>query len=183
MGFHFDDRMIHDYWQHGYVVFRGVVPASLVRDLRREIDKIRAHVHATLNSQTQRLQPVVNYPEVCDAAPFQAYSELPELADAVTRLLGPDYRHSCLRVIGVLVEPSGHSYHHGWHRDGLVEVPTDARDERLRMVDGQRIKDPRIYNQVNCAIYNDSCTWYVRAAICVPWTCLANTTPRLRTAW
>jgi hypothetical protein len=161
MPFQFDDRMIHDYWHQGYVVFRGIVPPSLLHDLRREIDKARDYVHRERGPQVQRLQPVVNYPELLNLQPFRDYNELPELAAAVTRLLGPGYRHSRLAILGILVEPCGHSYHHGWHRDGVVEVPPDAYDARLREVVELLRRDPFSFNQVNCPVYFDSSTWFV----------------------
>ena len=41
MTFQFCESMIDDYWTHGFAIFRGIVPPSLRRDLRREADKAR----------------------------------------------------------------------------------------------------------------------------------------------
>ncbi|MCX5660906.1 MAG: hypothetical protein NTW19_14470, partial [Planctomycetota bacterium] len=63
MAFEFRDSMINDYWSQGYVIFRRILPASLLRDLRPEADKARALAHELLGPQAQRLQPVIKHPE------------------------------------------------------------------------------------------------------------------------
>ena len=63
--------------------------------------------------------------------------------------------------MGLLVEPLEHPWHIGWHRDGVVEVPPEARDETVNAKLAEVWHDLRHFNQVNCAIYADSCTWFV----------------------
>ncbi|MCE9589506.1 MAG: phytanoyl-CoA dioxygenase family protein [Planctomycetes bacterium] len=160
MAFRFEDWMINHYLQQGYVVFRGVVPPSLCDDLRREIDKARDMAHA-INPQAQRLQPVAKYEGQIDQKPFQDYCDLPALRDAIDRLLGPDFTTGQRSMMGIFVEPRDQPWTIGWHRDGVVEVPLEAQDEELRLAMDEFWHDLRGWNQVNCAIYADSCTWYV----------------------
>ena len=63
--------------------------------------------------------------------------------------------------MGLLVEPLERPWNVGWHRDGVVEVPPDAYDDIVKAKLAEVWHDLRHYNQVNCAIYADSCTWVV----------------------
>ena len=160
--FEFQDRMVNDYWSNGYIVLRQILPGSLLRDLRVAADQARALAYRLNGPQTQRLQPLVQYADDLDLQPFHDYCELDTLVDAIHQLMGPEYRHHSMERMGLLVNPEGHSWNQGWHRDAVVEVPhpvqTDA--EFQSTLDGAW-HDRRLFNQVNCAIYNDSCTWYV----------------------
>ena len=162
MSFQFEDSMIHNYWTEGYAVFRGIVPASLLKDLRVEADKARALAAEVNGPQCHRLQPVSRYEEHIDQKPFQEYCELPELASAVERLLGKGFTHGHRDIIGILVEPKIHTWTQGWHRDGLVEVPRAAQNEPdVIACQQERWLDRRTYNQINCAIYRDAALWFV----------------------
>ena len=160
--FEFEDRMVNQYWSNGYIVLRQILPGSLLKDLRVAADQARALAYKLNGPQTQRIQPLVNYADDLDLQAFYDYCELPELVDAIHQLMGPEYRHHNIERMGLLVDPDGHSWNQGWHRDAVVEVPhavqTDA--EFQATLDGAW-HDRRLFNQVNCAIYNDSCTWYV----------------------
>lgn len=165
MAFKFCDSMIHDYWQQGYVCFRNILPASLVRDLRVECDKARRLAHEINGPQAQRLQPVTKYGDRLNLKPFYDYSELPVLVDAVNRLLGPftgPVKPATMSVLGVLVEPLERPRQHGWHRDGVSDhVLPDQKKADLQKAWGERVLRPYGGNQINCAIYPDSCLWYV----------------------
>ena len=39
--FNFKDSMVNEYLSEGYLIFRGIVPPSLLSDLRREAEKAR----------------------------------------------------------------------------------------------------------------------------------------------
>ena len=161
MKFQFEDWMVHEYHQQGFLIFRGIVPPSLLTDLRREADKARELAHELNGPQTQRIQPLDQYAEDIDLQPFRDYAELDDLRLLVERLLGPGYTHAHMDIMGLLVEPQERPWHCGWHRDGVVEVPTEARDEQMHSFMATVWHDLRYFNQVNCAIYADSCTWYV----------------------
>ncbi len=161
MTFQFEDWMVHEYHQQGFLIFRGIVPPSLLTDLRREADRARALAHELNGPQTQRIQPLDRYEEYIDLQPFRDYAELDELRVTVERLLGPGYTHAHLDIMGLLVEPLERPWHCGWHRDGVVEVPAEARDAEMESFMATVWNDLRYFNQVNCAIYADACTWYV----------------------
>jgi hypothetical protein len=167
MPFELRESMINDYWSQGYVVFRRVLPASLLRDLRVEGDKARSLARELHGPQAQRLQPVIKHADRLNLKPFQEYAELPVLRDAVRRLfgdLGPGVTvtHSTTSLLGILVEPSQRPRHFGWHRDLLSDVPLkQQRDPEVLKIIAQRWHSPTVANQVNCAIYPDPCLWFV----------------------
>ena len=153
--------MLDEYLTRGHLVFRGIVPPSLLADLRRQADIARDLAHELNGPQTQRIQPLDQYGDKIDLQPFRDYVELPALKDAVAKLLGPGYTHGHLHIMGLLVEPLDHPWHCGWHRDGVVEVPLAARSDAVRTALDEVWHDLRVFNQVNCALYADACTWYV----------------------
>ncbi|MGB1716725.1 MAG: hypothetical protein ACPHSD_02655 [Candidatus Latescibacterota bacterium] len=152
---------IDQYLARGYWIFRGIVPPTLLRDLRRQADVARALAHELNGPQTQRIQPLDQYGDDIDLQPFRDYVELSALRDAIEGLLGPGYTHAHLHIMGLLVEPAEHPWHCGWHRDGVVEVPPEARTPELAAEMNEFWHDLRVFNQVNCALYADSCTWFV----------------------
>jgi len=168
MPFEFRDSMINDYWSLGYVVFKRILPGSLLRDLRVEADKCRALAHELNGPQIQRLQPVSKYADKIGQKPFQDYADLAPLRDAIQKLLGPTskgatVRHTCWPdVLGLLIEPQAKPRHHGWHRDFVSDVPIPQQQtpERIKKAEGV-MHGTLDWNQVNCAIYPDPCLWYV----------------------
>ena len=70
MAFHFQDSMVNEYLSEGYLIFRGIVPPSLLTDLRREAEKARDLAHKLNGPQTQRIQPLSNYADELDLKPF-----------------------------------------------------------------------------------------------------------------
>lgn len=161
MPFRFHASMVEKYLDQGFLIFERIIPPALLSDLRREADKARDLAHELNGPQTQRIQPLDKYGDRIDLQPFQDYAELSELKDAITGLLGPGHTHAHLDIMGLLVEPVERAWHCGWHRDGVVEVPPEARDDNVKSFMAHIWHDLRFYNQVNCAIYADSCTWFV----------------------
>lgn len=155
------DEMFTQYFTQGYLILRNVIPASLLTELRREADKARTMAWEIHGPSAQRLQPVEKYAERLNQRPFQDYCELPHLADAINSLLGGRYTHGHRNIMGILVNPRDVPWNQGWHRDGIVEVPVDAQDDILHKELERIVLDLRVWNQVNCALYNDSSTWYV----------------------
>jgi hypothetical protein len=152
---------INHYLSQGYLVFRGIIPPALLNDLRRQADIARDLGHEINGPQTQRIQPLDRYGDRLDLQPFRDYVELPALREAVDNLLGPGYTHGHLDIMGLLIEPQDHPWHCGWHRDGVVEVPPAGRTPEVRATMDELWHDLRTFNQVNCALYADSCTWFV----------------------
>jgi hypothetical protein len=161
MAFRFHESMCDQYLTQGYMIFRGIVPVSLLSDLRREADRARALAHDVNGAQTQRIQPLLKFADRINIQPFEDYCQLPALHNAVTRLLGPHYSPGQTRIMGLLVEPLNHPWTCGWHRDGVVELRPEVRDDKVRAKLHEMWYDLRVFNQVNCAIYSDTCTWFV----------------------
>ena len=153
--------MLNEYLTRGYLIFRNIIPATLLADLRRQADIARDLAHELNGPQAQRIQPLEKFGEKIALRPFRDYVELPALKTAIEELLGPGYTHGHVHIMGLLVEPLDHPWHCGWHRDGVVEVPIAARTGEVRDALDQFWHDLRVFNQVNCALYADSCTWYV----------------------
>ena len=154
MSFTFSDAHIDQYRTQGYTVFHHIIPASLIDDLRRVSEQARIIARQQSGPQVQRLQPVANF--AIDQQPFINYAELAPLNDAIARLLTPAFRHGQRQFMGILLEPAEVPYCTMWHRDwrdnmaGLDLARWDAV-----------FADDRYFNQVNCALYDDACTWVV----------------------
>ena len=157
MGFRFHESMIRDYRTRGCVIFRQILPPSLIRDLRRAAAKAHVYAREKRGPQAQRLQPIANYG--IDMRPFHDYAEFPPLVDAVSRVLTPEHRiaNSELKRMGLLLEPEDQPWCTRWHRD-LRETSNVPDVEEFRRVN----HDPLWFNQINCPLYEDNCTW-VRA--------------------
>ena len=105
MAFKFCDAMIHDYRTRGCVVFRQILPPSLLRDLRRATARTQEVARARFGPQVQRLK--VTGDSGIDLQPFREYAELPALVDAVGRLLTPRHKiDEDFSRASVLLEPS-----------------------------------------------------------------------------
>lgn len=154
MPFRLSDQQIEEYHTQGYTVFRGLVPPSLLTDLRRVTDRAREIARAKHGPQAQRLQPVFAYE--LDHRPFEAYGELPELKEAIARLLSPRHTTPTRAMLGVLLEPAELPWCTPWHRDWRDNV-ADLNVAAWEAV----FRDLNYFNQVNCALYADSSTWVV----------------------
>jgi hypothetical protein len=154
MPFQFSDQHIEEYHTQGYTVFRSILPPSLIADLRRETDRARQIAREKHGPQAQRLQPVFAYDLA--PAPFEAFGELPPLRDAIARLLSPRHTFGTRSLLGVLIEPAERPWCTKWHRDWRDNAPG------LDIAAWQAVfHDPSYFNQVNCALYQDSSTWVV----------------------
>lgn len=160
--FSFSDAHITDYYHHGYTVFRGILPARLVDDLRAAGED--------LHEVSRRLRgpDVARSPSIGDVAPelsppslkaFQNYAELPELVQAIQRVLSHEHTMEYERVAVFFAYPR-HPTAQDWHRDidegykGITSEADIAEFRRLKL-------EPTFHVQVNCALYTDSCLWYV----------------------
>lgn len=159
MPFKFSDRHIEEYYHHGYTVFQGILPPSLVSDLRRATEAGRELAREKKGPQAQRLQPLQAFAEQMDLKPFRDYTQLPALTDALQRVLSPEHMLAGLERMGVLYEPAQQPWCTKWHRD-ITE-----RSEGVDPVEYREIwKDATFFTQVNCALYTDTSTWYVPAS-------------------
>lgn len=156
MAFRFSEQHITDYYHHGYTVFQGILPPSLIGDLRRASDCVRALARQNRGPQAQRLQPLGKFEGELELKPFKDYAELPELNDACQKVLTPAHRVSGLPDMAVLIEPAEKPWCTSWHRD-ITENSNGVDPEEFRRI----TLDPTFFTQVNCALYTDTCTWYV----------------------
>ena len=156
MGFRFRDSLIQDYRTRGCAIFRQILPPSLIRDLRRATAQVHHYAREKRGPQAQRLQPIVNYN--IDIKPFWDYAELPPLVDAIGQVLTPEHRiaNSGLARTGLLLEPRDKPWCTAWHRDIRETSNVPDLDEFRRLN-----RDPIWFNQINCPLYEDNCTWYV----------------------
>lgn len=156
MPFTFSEQHIADYYHHGYTVFRGILPPSLVRDLRRVTDRAREIAREEHGPQAQRLQPVKTYESRLDLQPFRDYTDLPELMDALQKVLSPEHAMEGLPLLGILFEPAERPWCTAWHRDITAQTRHINPDEFRT-----HVRNPTFFNQINCALYTDTCAWYV----------------------
>jgi hypothetical protein len=156
MPFRFSDSMIHDYRTQGYVVFRQILPPSLIRDLRQATARAQELARAKHGPQAQRLQPIGKYD--IDLGPFRDYAQLPELIAAVSRVLTPrhEFGKHDPEWAGLLLEPAEWPWCTRWHRDIRETAGVPDLEEFRRIT-----RDPLWFNQINCPLYEDNCTWYV----------------------
>src|SRR4051812_16896032 len=125
MPFVFSDAHIEDYHSRGATIFRKIVPAALIADLRRSVEAGRELAYAENGPQAQRFQPVSNYQ--IEQKPFQNFAELTTLRDAVSRVLSPIHDAMSPQSCGVLIEPRSEAWCTQWHRDWRDNTTCDKQ--------------------------------------------------------
>jgi len=156
MSFKVPDNDISAYYRDGFIVFRQVLPASLISDLRREADKAVEIARANKGAQAQRLQPVFAYKDRLNMKPFEDYANLPALREALDQVLSPNHYYGKTDVLGLLIEPKEEPWCTHWHRDmNLQSSRLDPQEFQDIMLDWNSA------NQINCPLYDDECTWFV----------------------
>jgi len=159
MAFKISDEHVDQFFRDGYVIFRGLIPATLLKELRVMADAGRSVARELGGPQSQRLQPIVEH---LDCKAYFEFVDLPELVDAIHTIYGDGFVYgrspddpSSSRA-GVLFEPRDQPYSTQWHRDWRDNIPG------LEIgIWEQKQTDLRYFNQVNCALYEDGCTWVV----------------------
>lgn len=154
MTFSWSERHIDEYHRQGFTVFEQIVPDSLLTDLRRACDEARVLARQKAGPQTQRLQPV--FAHDIEHGPFTDFAELPILRDALHQTLTQDHTYGQQDGLGVLLEPEELPWCTPWHRDwrdNIFGLDLDRWETDFRDLD--------LFNQLNCALYDDSSTWVV----------------------
>jgi ectoine hydroxylase-related dioxygenase (phytanoyl-CoA dioxygenase family) len=153
MPFQYSDQHRDEYSTAGLTVLRGVIPAPLLTDLRRETDKARELARQSTGPQSQRLQPVYKYEEL-NHRPFRDFLQLPGMQATVEGILGASHRSSY--NMGVLLEPAQNPWCTNWHRDVAHHIAG------LDMQSFQKAaRDVGMFNQFNAALYDDHSLWIV----------------------
>lgn len=152
--FQFSDKHIEEYEAQGFTVFRNIVPAKLIDELRRECERGAAVARERSGPNAQRFQPITAYP--VDAKPFEEFRNLESIHDAISRIIPGPWELADLNVMGVLLEPAQDAWCTAWHRDWRDNI------QGLDVAGWEAAYQNReLFNQVNCALYEDSCTWVV----------------------
>jgi hypothetical protein len=156
MAFEFSARHINEFHTQGYTVFRDLIPAPLLGDLRREGDRGRPMARALHGGNAQRLQPFQDH---IDRRPFDALWQLPTLHAALFELFGG--LPGCMDDVevdgdAILYEPGDSPYCMSWHRDYRDLWPGLDLEKWQQLM-----HDPRMFNQSNVALYDDGALWVV----------------------
>jgi len=152
--YRYSEQNREEYRREGLTILCGLIPASLLTDLRREADKAREIARSERGPQVQRLQPVYKFPQL-DHRPFRDFLGLPELRKTVEGILGPDHRAS--EIMGILFEPRDAAWCTRWHRDWGYNIP----DIDLDAFFDAALHKPTMFNQLNGALYDDHSLWVV----------------------
>ena len=157
MSFRYTEKNREAYQTAGLTVLQGLIPASLLSDLRHETDKAREIARSKFGPQCQRLQPVYTYEEL-NHQPFRDFLDLPELRKTVLEILGPG--HAPSEIMGVLLEPSEKPWCTNWHRDWAHHIP-GLENSQIFL---EAIQNLGMFNQLNGALYEDHSLWAVPAS-------------------
>lgn len=152
--FQFSEKHIEEFHMQGFTVFRNIIPATLLTELRNECDKGVAIVRERDGANTQRFQPVSAFS--INQQPFEEFQNIPDIHDALSRIFDFPFEMSGLDLLGVLLEPADDPWCTQWHRDWRDNIP--GLDVGAWEAQYQNLE---LFNQVNCALYEDSCTWVV----------------------
>lgn len=152
MSYTYTEQRREEYITDGLTILRGLIPLSLLSDLRREADKGREVAHRVHGLQAQRIQPVYSYDEI-NPTPFREFLNLPELRKTVENILGND-NHPSARL-GILLQPADRAWSTAWHRDWRIEPGLDP--ERYNEVRDNL----KMFNQFNGALYDEHALWVV----------------------
>lgn len=151
-----------NYREQGYHILREVIPPNLLRDLRRAADKAHDIAVRLHGPQTQRLAPLKAYEGELDLKPFREFDHIEGLVEAIQALLTPEHTLKPTVDACLLFNPRARPWSTEWHRDWRDHVLEadfqkeigDARWEEIAT-------DFRMWNQVNCPLYEDTATWYL----------------------
>jgi hypothetical protein len=152
--YRYSERNRDEYFTNDLTILRGLIPASLLTDLRREAEKAREIAHRQSGLQAQRLQPVYKYPEL-DHRPFRDFLGLPELRRTVAAILGPEHTES--DIMGILFNPVEKAWATAWHSDYGYNMAGNDLDAFFDAA----IHKPTMFNQLNGALYDDHSLWVV----------------------
>ena len=147
------------YREQGYAILRGIIPPALITDLRRTAEEARVIARRLEGPQAQRLQPLGDH---VDLAAVRTFAALPELAAALAAILTPRHHVSDPARMALLFEPAEQCWSTEWHRDWRQQMTTEQFEQVFGVGRWARVMtDLNYFNQINCALYEDTATWYV----------------------
>jgi ectoine hydroxylase-related dioxygenase (phytanoyl-CoA dioxygenase family) len=156
MSFFAEQRHVDSYREQGYCVFEGLIPPSLITDLRKTSERAREIAHQLFGPQAQRLPRIDSHLDDAELHSVFDFHSLPELHAALDIVLSPAHRPPEGALTNILFEPKHTPYCVSWHRDWRDNIPHCDLHEWL-----DEFHNPEFFNQVNCPLYEDSCTWIV----------------------
>lgn len=147
------------YRENGYVILRGVMPAALMERLRAMAEEARAIAHRLHGPQAQRLQPLGDH---VDVAAMREFTEQPDFVAAIRTILSDRHVPSDPATNTVLFQPADHCWATEWHRDLRDHMDGATLTELMGGREWTQVAtDFANFNQYNCALYEDSSTWFV----------------------
>ncbi|MBS0633267.1 MAG: phytanoyl-CoA dioxygenase family protein [Verrucomicrobia bacterium] len=154
-----DAQAIRFYRENGYIILRGVIPAPLLERLRAMAEQAREITHRINGPQAQRLQPLGDH---VDMTALKEFTALPELNAAFRALLSERHYISPAETMAVFFQPTKNTWATEWHRDLRDHMDADTLTEVLEGKKWEQFAtDLANFNQFNCALYEDTSTWYV----------------------
>jgi len=149
------------YRQAGYHIIPKVIPASLLKDLRREAAKAQEIARRIDGPRAQRLSVLRNHPDELDLKAFQDFDEIEGLQPAIQDLLTPEHFLQPTAEATILFGPRDRPWSTEWHRDFRDHIEEEPWEKHLAKDWEKTANDFRFWNQVNCPLYEDNSTWYV----------------------
>jgi hypothetical protein len=156
MAFTVTDQHITEHCRDGATVLRGIIPLTLINDLRVESDKCVGSVREDAGQQIQRygISDKLNI----NLQPFTDFSELTDLNEALQTILGDD---TFVKLMSVLINPGKAPYCTHWHRDTQVFTKHAGFHGDIAKEFERIVVDVKFMNQFNCPLYSDKSTWVV----------------------
>jgi ectoine hydroxylase-related dioxygenase (phytanoyl-CoA dioxygenase family) len=147
------------YRRTGYIILRRAVPPPLIDRLRVMAEAARSVAHRLEGPQAQRLMQIGEHVDTAAAREFQA---LPEINDAFHTLLSPQHNLAPGDSMTILFQPEQRCWSTEWHRDLHDHLPAEMYEDVLGGGKWEEYaSDYNLFNQINCALYEDTSTWYV----------------------
>ncbi|MGK0239195.1 MAG: hypothetical protein ACI92G_002670 [Candidatus Pelagisphaera sp.] len=149
------------YREDGYHIIPKIIPASLLKDLRRESGKAQEIARRIDGPQAQRLSALHTYQEELDMKVFKDFDEIEGLNQAIQDLLTPAHFLQPTADSTILFGPRDRPWSTEWHRDFRDHIEDAPWNENLADDWADISNNFNYWNQVNCPLYEDNSTWYV----------------------
>ena len=149
------------YREEGYHIIPQVIPASLLKDLRREAARAQEIARRIDGPQAQRISILGNYSDELDMSAFNAFDEIEGLEQAIRDLLTPEHFLQPTAEATILFAPRDRPWSTEWHRDFRDHIEEEPWKQYLADSWEATSNDFKLWNQVNCPLYEDNSTWYV----------------------